>query len=67
METPNVCVDCGVIEAAPRCTSCQRRHNDRLQAEHRLMVRALFRAADGHSFGSQRRSRHPARRSEQLS
>ena len=57
------CIDCGNSVPTLRCAPCQRRHNDQLQAEHDLMVRAMFRAADGHTIG---RSAMTAARNERI-
>jgi hypothetical protein len=51
MVNTGTCIDCGAETPALRCTPCQRRHNDRLKAEHELTVRAMFRAVEGHTLG----------------
>jgi hypothetical protein len=45
------CIDCGTLVPTVRCAPCQRRHNDRLRAEHELTVRAMFRAAESRGGG----------------
>ena len=61
MVTADSCIDCGESSPTQRCTPCQRRHNDHLRAEHDLMIRAAFRAADGHALGRTSRTRRPTR------
>ena len=57
MASPGSCIDCGSPVATLRCAPCQRRHNERLQAEHHVMVRAMFRAAEGHALGNSSKSK----------
>jgi hypothetical protein len=57
MVNPGSCIECGTPVPTLRCAPCQRRHNDRLQAEHEVMVRAMFRAAEGHTLGRSAKSR----------
>ena len=57
----NTCADCGTECATTRCKACQRRHNDHLQAEHDVMVRAMFRALNGHTMGNTPRRRATSR------
>jgi hypothetical protein len=52
-----LCIECDAPAVlGVRCKSCQKRHNDLLRAEHEVMVRAMFRAGDGHGFGHSTRS-----------
>ena len=62
MTNPGSCIDCGTPVPSLRCAPCQRRHNDKLKAEHELMVRAMFRAADGHTLGRSARTKARADR-----
>ena len=48
---PGTCIDCGTIVPTLRCAPCQRRHNDRLRADHDLSVRAMFRGLEGRVLG----------------
>ena len=45
------CIDCGAPSPTERCAPCQKRHNTRLQAEHEVLVRSMFRATEGRGFG----------------
>ena len=68
MANTGSCIDCGTETPAVRCPPCQRRNNDRLQAEHELTVRAMFRAAEGHPLGhsvDESRKSRPRRRTSE--
>ena len=67
MSNPGTCIDCGTPVPTLRCAPCQRSHNDKLKAEHELMVRSMFRAADGHTVGRSARTSARADRSPKAS
>ena len=53
-----LCIECDAPTLlGVRCTSCQKRHNDLVRAEHEGMVRAMFRTGDRHGFGHSTRAR----------